>query len=214
MFEDEEKEIIEGDATEVVETAEPEEVKPKERTVPLNTFLSEKERRKALERRLAELEALSVPKEEEELVTKYTKAGFDEEAARMIAKDFARLATRQKVEHDVVAEELDDLVLESDFYDDAKTYEKEIRAEIAKSGCDVKTAYIRVRDPAQRAMEIANRTKSPAALKAQPTSKPSAPTGNALTEAERDELKMMQTAFPWQKWDADSYRTYKRKAKE
>jgi hypothetical protein len=151
---------------------------------------------------------------EKELVEKYKSAGFDDEAALLIARDFAKYAGQNKSpERDVIGEELEDLILESDFYDDAKAYEKEIRAEIVKSNgaLDVKAAYVRVRDPSARAMEIANRNKAtPASLKAQPVSRPSAPTGDALSETEREELATLKQIFPFQKWDANSYRTYKR----
>lgn len=209
---DEIEKVVEETTEQPVEVHETQtEQKPK--TVPLDKFLSEKARRKDLERRIAELEKRNTEEPTAKYVEKYTALGFDEAAARQIAEDFAHI-TRQnakKEERDVIGEEIADLVIESEFFDDAKAFEKEIRDAIAKGDAtDVRSAYLRVRDPDQRAMEIASRRKATVTTKAMPVSKPAEPKSDALTEDERAELEVLKRTQDWMDWDADSYKKYVR----
>ena len=207
MFEDEEvvvEETIEEQPVEVPET------KPEPKTVPLSKFLSEKDKRKALEREIAELRAKSNSDPTKQDFEELVEAGFDESAAKLFASKFAALRGRDEPKRDIIGEELDDLILE-EFFDDAKTYEKEIREAIEKShgALDVRSAYVKVRDPSERAREIANRERK-APTKAQPVSRPAESKSDALTESEKAELKKLQMMMPDSKWDADSYKKYAR----
>lgn len=207
MYEDEEVIVqeTEQEATPVeVPETQPE---PKEKTVPLNKFLSEKERRKSLERRIAELEK-SISKDDGDY-KEFLDLGFEEPAAKAFAAKFQKAfeAASKKTERDEIAEDIADLVEENEYYDDAKSYEKEIR-ELIKTGKapDVKVAYNLVRDPIQRVQEIQNRGK--AAPKPQPSSRASTPVSDALTETEQAELKELQRTD--RTWTAESYKKFVR----
>jgi hypothetical protein len=199
MFEDE---VV------VAETEAPVEqpVEAPKKTVPLDKYLAAKERAKAAERRLKELEKDDI---DPGMFEKYHKTlGFDENVARELAKDLG--ARSKKEERDEIAEELDDLAGEDDFYDDAKVYEKQVRALMAsgKAG-DVRTAYLMSINPAERAKEIARR-KDAAPDRSQP--KPSAGSAvkatEALTAQDRKVLTMLQEREPNGGWNADTYRKY------
>lgn len=210
-----ENEIIEAqDAPVEEQPVETPEVKTEQkRTVPLEKFLAEKEKRKALERHAAELERKVSETPAKNFFEKYKALGMDDELARAMADDFAAMTTaNRKPERDIIGEELEDLTLE-EFFDDAKSFEKEIRKAIedSRGTLDVRSAYIHVRNPSDRAREIANRGKASPALKAQPTSKPTASErSDALTPTEREDLEHLKELQPSMNWDAESYKKYVR----
>lgn len=211
MYEDE---VREQEAPEVETPVETPEVsaEPKEKTVPLNKFLSEKQKRKELERRLAEMERRSAEDPAQKFVEKYKSLGFDEDAAKAIAEDFAHIIKQTAAKpKDTLGEEIEDLVEEHEFFDDAKSWEKEIREAIASGKASTpREAYLLIRDPDERAREIANRGSAPKTNKAMPVSKPAEPKSDALTAEEREELEEMKRVQPWAKWDADSYKRFAR----
>lgn len=207
MFDDET--VVVPEAEQEATPVEVPEIQPeqKEKTVPLNKFLSEKERRKNLERRIAELEK-SIPKDDGDY-REFLDLGFEEQTAKVLSAKFQKAfeVASKKTERDEIAEDIEDLIVENEYYDDAKSYEKEIR-ELIKTGKapDVKVAYNLVRDPIQRVQEIQNRGK--AAPKPQPSSRASTPTSDALTETEQAELKELQRTD--KTWTAESYKRFVR----
>ena len=187
----------------------------KERSVPLNKFLSEKEKRKAVERELAEYKRKADESPTKNYLEKYKALGFDEDAAKAIAEDLAALSakTAKKDERDIIGEELDDMVLEDEFFDDAKSFEKEIRQAILDSNgrLDARAAYLKVRSPSERARELANRGRAaPATMKAQPVSTQSAVKSDALTDEDRKNMEKMKELMPEFGWTAETYKKFYR----
>lgn len=211
-MEENEVKVVEQTTEQPVESHE-DQTEPKSRTVPLDKFLKEKERRKALEARISEIERTAADSPAKGFEEKYKALGFDDESARAIANDFAAVlaASKKAPEKDTVGEELEDLVLESEWYDDAKAFEKEIREAIRSGRApDVKSAYTIVRDPLERAREIQNRGR--AAPKAQPSSAtPPAVPSDALTPDEKNQLAELQENMPWANWDAKSFKQFYRR---
>ena len=207
MFEDE---VVVAEQPEVVEE------KPVERkTVPLDKYIGEKARRKELEKKLAEL-SNKADDVEAAFFKKYKDTlGFDEPVARELAKDMAAAQRKPKEpERDEIAEEISDLTLEDEFYDDAKVFESDIRKLIADAASkgrdmDVKTAYLKVRNPSDRVAEILRRrTAAPDKSQPKPSGGNSIKQSEALTEQDRRVLKQLQDRDPKANWNADSYRKY------
>lgn len=195
----------------VAEQPEVVEEKPVERkTVPLDKYIGEKTRRKELEKKLSELSAKTDDIEAAFFKKYHETLGFDEPVAKELAKDMAA-AQRKTTVVDDIDDEIADLAEEDEFFDDAKVFATDIRKLIADAkskgkDMDVKTAYLKVRNPSERVQEILRRK---AADKSQPRSTGSpAKAVEPLDEADRRVLKTLQERQPDAGWNADTYRKY------
>lgn len=209
----EEQEVLEEE-----EQEEQIEEEVQEEKVPLKKFLSEKQRRKEVEKKLRELEDKQVDSEvitkRNSIKDKYIKAGYDEELASMLAEDIASVYkdTKKKDTDTIFDEEIADLVESDSLYKDAHLYKEQIRP-LMKNGLSAEEAYIKLRGKTilrearinQEQVSLGRRKE--VENKNVPVSKGGGKATNPypLDDKDRSALKSLQESFPDAGWTAEKY---------
>lgn len=212
------------------EDIEIEEESPKEDkdTVPLATFLEQKKKSKALEKKIAQMEDAkfedSIKAKKAQIKKKWLDREFDEATAEAIAEEMAAVYTefgkaktsKQEALIDMEIEELSD----DSFYSDIKNHKQEIKSKIKsfkKAGVDltIQDAYLMIvgvttklkesKIDAEVKASVKNSTSTTSKSANVATSSGSSKSKYSLSREDAKNLRRLQKAQPDAKWDAKKY---------
>lgn len=200
-------------------------------SVPLATFLEQKKKFKALEKKIAEMEDAkfeeSIKTKKNQIKKKWLDKEFDEATAEAIAEEMAAVYeefgnVRKSKQELILDTEIEELSSDS-FYSDIKEYKEQIKNKIRsfkKAGVDldVKDAYLMTVGVNTKLKESKIDAEVKASVKGtnQITSKNSnvaTSTGSTkskynLSTQDLKNLKRLQKVQPDAKWDAKKYYEY------
>lgn len=219
----------ENQEVEEVQQEEQEVLEQKEESVPLKKYLSEKQRRKEIEKKLREIEDKSIDTEiinkRNALKDKYIKAGYDEELSNMLAEDMTAVLSEAKkvAKKDADAtfkEDIFDLAESDSFYEDATAYETQL-IPLMKKGFTAEEAYIKLRGNARMREVMLNKEQVSAVKRKEIESKKVATSTSSkannpypLDDRDKKALKQLQESFPDAGWTSEKYYNKMKKYKE
>jgi hypothetical protein len=198
-------------------------------TVPLRTHLEIKKSLKEAKKRLADLEKRTYDQDmldyKGQIIDKYTKAGYEENLASMLADDLASIrerqaAKRQYDEEDLLDDEIKDLASTDEYFADAVQYSDDIKnkvKEFKKKNVDlsVEDAFALVATTRRRSKELKINAVQREIIrnKNSGSGQPNVPTtgGSSVSQKfnldsdDRKALKQLQQMQPNANWTPEKY---------
>lgn len=194
----------------------------KEDKVPLKKYLSEKQRRKDIEKRLKDLEEKSIDSDiltyRDKIKKKYLEKDYEEKFAEDFAEELTSIyaelkKTSKKNDDSFIDEEISDLAESDPIYEDASTYKDQIKDLMKKSKISAEEAYIKLRGKTRLKEMLLNKEQVNAAKRKEVDSKklPESKGGGKakdpypLDDKDKKALKQLQETFPNAGWTAEKY---------